>query len=121
MPDFTQHKGSGHGHVYPNADGSKARCGGPALCSLCAKDLAALQQAEKFAQDTMANQYLNPEAVLAQMLDAMKVQMLIVMVNRLGGKVDIPVEEIDGTGQFMMQMSLEQTTGVFTFEVSKKS
>jgi hypothetical protein len=27
---------SGHGHVTPNADGSKARCGGPAICPTCA-------------------------------------------------------------------------------------
>lgn len=26
---------SGHGHVTPNADGSKARCGGPAICREC--------------------------------------------------------------------------------------
>lgn len=31
---------SGHGHVKPNPDGSKARCGGPALCSECARELA---------------------------------------------------------------------------------
>lgn len=31
---------SGHGHVTPNPDGSKARCGGPAICSACAKELA---------------------------------------------------------------------------------
>jgi hypothetical protein len=31
---------SGHGHVTPNADGSKARCGGPAICSACALELA---------------------------------------------------------------------------------
>jgi hypothetical protein len=29
----------GHGHVVPRADGVKARCGGPALCSECAADL----------------------------------------------------------------------------------
>jgi hypothetical protein len=29
----------GHGHVIPNADGSKARCGGPAICSVCAAEL----------------------------------------------------------------------------------
>lgn len=34
--------GHGHGHVTPNADGLKARCGGPALCSTCAKEEAAL-------------------------------------------------------------------------------
>jgi len=29
---------SGHGHVKPNPDGSKARCGGPALCAVCARE-----------------------------------------------------------------------------------
>lgn len=27
---------SGHGHVTPNADGSRAPCGGPAICAECA-------------------------------------------------------------------------------------
>lgn len=27
---------SGHGWVTPNLDGSKARCGGPAICRECA-------------------------------------------------------------------------------------
>lgn len=31
----------GHGHVTPRPDGAKARCGGPALCGECAKELAA--------------------------------------------------------------------------------
>lgn len=26
---------SGHGWVTPNEDGSKARCGGPAICAVC--------------------------------------------------------------------------------------
>ena len=30
--------GCGHGHVYPNADGSVARCGGPHICAACARD-----------------------------------------------------------------------------------
>lgn len=30
----------GHGHVWLRPDGLKARCGGPALCSECARDLA---------------------------------------------------------------------------------
>lgn len=33
----------GHGHVIPNKDGSRARCGGPALCGDCAMELASLQ------------------------------------------------------------------------------
>lgn len=31
----------GHGHVTPRADGAKARCGGPTICSECARELAA--------------------------------------------------------------------------------
>lgn len=31
---------SGHGHVTPNADGSKARCGGPGLCVECSREKA---------------------------------------------------------------------------------
>jgi hypothetical protein len=30
----------GHGHVVPRADGVRARCGGPKICSVCAADLA---------------------------------------------------------------------------------
>jgi hypothetical protein len=37
----------GHGHVTPRPDGIKARCGGPALCSECAKEKAALEAAGK--------------------------------------------------------------------------
>ncbi len=33
---------SGHGHVTPNANGFKARCGGPAICEECARELAGL-------------------------------------------------------------------------------
>jgi hypothetical protein len=29
---------SGHGHVTPNPDGTKARCGGPPLCPECARE-----------------------------------------------------------------------------------
>ena len=35
---------SGHGHVTPNADGSKARCGGPAICPACAIEAGRLRQ-----------------------------------------------------------------------------
>lgn len=29
---------TGHGHVYPRPDGSRARCGGPRLCAVCRAD-----------------------------------------------------------------------------------
>lgn len=33
---------AGHGHVRPRPDGMKARCGGPRMCSVCARESAAL-------------------------------------------------------------------------------
>lgn len=36
---------SGHGWVMPNKDGSKARCGGPALCKQCAAELQQVRAA----------------------------------------------------------------------------
>lgn len=30
----------GHGHVVPRPDGAKARCGGPAMCAVCASELS---------------------------------------------------------------------------------
>lgn len=39
---------TGHGHVYPRPDGVKMRCGGPSMCTECAKDLAR-QQSETVA------------------------------------------------------------------------
>jgi hypothetical protein len=71
-------------------------------------------------------------SVHAAAIDAMKLQLLIVLVNRLGGKVEIPVQEIDATGQYLLGMHLvtreitgdkttdARLTGVFHFEVRKK-
>lgn len=36
---------TGHGHVFPRADGVKFRCGGPRMCGLCAADLAEKERA----------------------------------------------------------------------------
>ena len=41
----------GHGHVWPRADGVKARCGGPAMCKLCALDHAAKTLATKESKE----------------------------------------------------------------------
>lgn len=47
-----------HGHVKPNADGSKARCGGPKMCSVCALELSASELQAN--QDMKSNDaYLN--------------------------------------------------------------
>ena len=69
----------------------------------------ALEQQIKFGAD--------PE--LATVIDVMKNQLLIVLLNRLGGKADIPVAEIDGTGQFIVYMDVSDHSS-FVFTVKKK-
>lgn len=61
---------------------------------------------------------INPE--LAAAIDDMKDQLLLVLIGRLGGKVDVPVLEIDGTGGIVMTMDLDPITRVFTFELRPK-
>jgi len=53
-----------------------------------------------------------------QVIDAMKTQLLIVLVNRLGGRCDIPATEIDGIGPFDLEMAV--VDDVFWFKVVKK-
>lgn len=38
---------SGHGHVTPNKNGSRARCGGPKVCHQCALEAAAKEHLEE--------------------------------------------------------------------------
>lgn len=51
-------------------------------------------------------------------IEAMKSQLIIVLVARLGGSIDIPATEIDATGDRNLAMSMND--GVFHFEVQKK-
>lgn len=57
----------------------------------------------------------------ADVLDDFKDQLLIVLLNRLAkdGKVSIPVQEVDDTGQFLVAFSVRDR--VFHFKVQKKS
>lgn len=115
-----QRRGSGHGHVFPNPDGSRAKCGGPSVCLACAEDLRALETARKLGQEGLAAQYTEPYSVAANLLELMKGQLLIVMTNRLGGEVEIPVAEVDGAGAWMLSMEVDQVRQVFKFKASKK-
>ena len=54
----------------------------------------------------------------AAAMDSMKEQLLLVLIARLGGSIDISVEEIDGTGDRILMMSLKGRT--FHFELRKK-
>jgi hypothetical protein len=60
-----------------------------------------------------------PDAPLhTALLDNFKDQLFIVMLNRLGGQVSIPVEAVDDTGGFVVVMSVNDR--VFNFRVEKK-
>jgi hypothetical protein len=54
----------------------------------------------------------------AAAIDNMKDQLLLVLIARLGGSIDIPVSEIDGTGGHVLMMSVKGRT--FHFELRKK-
>jgi hypothetical protein len=63
----------------------------------------------------MASQ-LSPEH--AAVLDDFKDQLLIVFLKRLGGKVSVPISEVDDTGQDLLAFSIRD--GAFHFEARKK-
>ena len=54
-------------------------------------------------------------------MEAMKNQLIIVLVNRLGGDVKVPVSEIDATGQYMLMLEPDHVDRSFRFVVKKKS
>lgn len=56
----------------------------------------------------------------ADAIEAMKSQLLIVLLKRLGGSASIPLKEVDDTGQDLFLMRLDENR-VFHFEVRKKS
>ena len=53
------------------------------------------------------------------LLDDLKDQLLIVFLKRLGGRVEIPVSEVDDTYQDILALAVRD--GVFYFELRKKS
>lgn len=60
----------------------------------------------------------NPEHAAA--IDNMKDQLLIVLIKKLGGSVEIPCEEIDNTTQDTLLMQVSPSTRTFHFHVGKK-
>lgn len=45
---------SGHGHVWPRPDGSRARCGGPGMCSVCSVDRIELDKARQTVAESVS-------------------------------------------------------------------
>jgi hypothetical protein len=61
-----------------------------------------------------------PDAPLhAEVLDDFKDQLMIALLLRLGGKVSIPVEEVDATGGYVVEMNIVDR--VLNFDVRRKS
>ncbi len=54
----------------------------------------------------------------AAVIENFKEQLLIVFLKRLGGRVSIPVAEVDDTGQDLFAFNI--VDGVFTFEIQRK-
>jgi len=54
-------------------------------------------------------------------LAMIKDQLLIVLANRLEGNVVIPVAELDGTGEFIMDLSVDQEAQTISLNVKKKN
>ena len=57
----------------------------------------------------------------AALIDDLKDQLLIVFLNRLGGEIEVPVSEVDGTGEYTLSLSVDQKRRSVTFKTSKKS
>jgi hypothetical protein len=55
----------------------------------------------------------------AALIDAMKEQLLIVFLKRLGGDLRVPVGEVDDTGMDLFAFSVKD--GVFHFKLMRKS
>ena len=55
------------------------------------------------------------------LLDDLKDQLLIVFLKRLGGRVEIPIAEVDDTTQDMLVFRLLLGHKSFLFEIKKKS
>ncbi len=60
------------------------------------------------------------DPVFARALDDMKDQLILVLVNRLGGALDVPIAEIDETGSSVLMMEVDHIARSFRFEVRKK-
>lgn len=62
-----------------------------------------------------ANMFLGPD-----FMNLFRQQLLIVLINRNGGSISVPVSEVDGTGQFMMSLEVDQPGGKFILKTEKK-
>lgn len=55
----------------------------------------------------------------AEIMENFKEQLLLAFLRKLGGRVSIPVKEVDETGGYLLAFNI--VNGVFNFELRKKS
>lgn len=67
---------------------------------------------ERIAANAAAQALADPEA--RALIEAMKDQLLLVLVQRLGGEIRIPVSEVDDTGGLLMGIRVEGRDFIFT-------
>jgi len=79
-----------------------------------------MESREAFIERNRALQALAADPVAREMIDVMKAQLLIVLINRLGGDLTIPVAAIDATGPWLLDMSVDQKNKTFRFVTRKK-
>jgi len=62
------------------------------------------------------------DAEAAAMIEAMKNDLLIVLIERLGGKIDIPVKEVDEKPKgAALTVAINDAADVFSFRVVRKA
>ena len=69
--------------------------------------------------DELVQRSADPHAKAA--VKAMLGQLLIALVKRAGGSIEMPVAEIDATGDSILSMRLDQERASFFFETTRKS
>jgi hypothetical protein len=60
------------------------------------------------------------KAELQRMLPVLKEQVLLALVRSAGGRVEIPVAEVDANAGQIMTMRIDQETRMFVLEVRSK-
>jgi hypothetical protein len=70
------------------------------------------------AMAKLAQLQADPDA--RAVIEVMLPQLVIVLVNRMGGEIEIPISEIDGTGPFNLSLQLNPDRKSFTFVTGKK-
>jgi hypothetical protein len=64
---------------------------------------------------------VKPSGEHQQVGEAAKSQLLIALVNRLGGSIEIPSEEAHATDAYNLQLIFKQCTETFAFSVTRKN